>query len=61
MLLQSMYPQQKMDGSNEFTIFAPNNDAMALITRKNEDINLLLKYHIVPGRYDEHESESRLS
>jgi hypothetical protein len=26
---------------------------MTRINRKNEDINLLLKYHIVPGRYDD--------
>lgn len=37
----------------DFTIFAPNNDAMARLNRRNEDPNLLWKYHIVPGRYDD--------
>jgi uncharacterized surface protein with fasciclin (FAS1) repeats len=53
MLLQGMYPQQQGGGMNDFTIFAPNNDAMMNLNRKNEDPNLLLKYHIVSGRYDE--------
>jgi hypothetical protein len=35
------------------TIFAPSNDAMTLLNRKYEDPNLLLRYHIVPGRYDD--------
>jgi len=35
------------------TIFAPSNDAMTLLNRKYEDPNLLLKYHIVRGRYDD--------
>ena len=48
-----MYPQQQPGGMNDFTIFAPTNEAMARLTRKNEDLNLLWKYHIVSGRYDE--------
>ncbi len=52
MLLQNIYPQQATGGINDFTIFAPNNDAMMELTRKNEDLNLLWKYHIVSGRYD---------
>ena len=53
MLLQGIYPQQQAGGVNDFTIFAPNNEAMARFGRKNEDPNLLWKYHVVPGRYDE--------
>lgn len=53
MLLQGLFPQQPTGGMNEFTIFAPNNEAMTRLTRKNEDLNLLCKYHIVSGRYDE--------
>ncbi|CAF4181530.1 unnamed protein product [Rotaria sp. Silwood2] len=53
MLLQGVYPQQQSGGMNDFTIFAPNNDAMMHLNRKNEDPNLLWKYHIAPGRYDE--------
>lgn len=53
MLLQGIYPQQQAAGMNDFTIFAPNNEAMAWFNRKNEDPNLLWKYHVVPGRYDE--------
>jgi uncharacterized surface protein with fasciclin (FAS1) repeats len=53
MLLQGFYFQQQTGGMNDFTIFAPTNEAMARLTRQNEDTNLLLKYHIVPGRYDE--------
>lgn len=53
MFLQNMYPQQQPGGMNDFTIFAPTNEAMARLTRKNEDLNLLWKYHIVSGRYDE--------
>lgn len=53
MLLQGIFPQQQPGGMNDFTIFAPNNDAMIEINRRNEDLNLLLKYHIVSGRYDE--------
>jgi len=36
-----------------FTIFAPSNDAMARLNQRYEDPNLLWKYHIVPGRYDD--------
>jgi uncharacterized surface protein with fasciclin (FAS1) repeats len=36
-----------------FTIFAPSNDAMTRLNQKNEDPNLLWKYHIVSGRYDD--------
>ena len=39
--------------TGEFTIFAPNNDAMSRINRRNEDPNLLWKYHIVPGLYND--------
>jgi uncharacterized surface protein with fasciclin (FAS1) repeats len=53
MLLQGLYPQQQAGGINDFTIFAPNNEAMTRLSRKNEDLNLLWKYHIVSGRYDE--------
>ncbi|CAF1492495.1 unnamed protein product, partial [Adineta steineri] len=53
MVLQGLYPQQQPGGMNDFTIFAPNNDAMINLNRKNEDLNLLWKYHIVSGRYDE--------
>ncbi len=53
MLLQGIYPQQLAGGINDFTIFAPTNEAMTRLTRKNEDLNLLWKYHIVSGRYDE--------
>jgi uncharacterized surface protein with fasciclin (FAS1) repeats len=44
---------QQPGAVGDFTIFAPNNDAMALINQRNEDPNLLWKYHIVPGRYDD--------
>jgi hypothetical protein len=53
MLLQGIYPQQQPGAMSDFTIFAPNNEAMERLTRKNEDPNLLWKYHIVPGRYDD--------
>jgi uncharacterized surface protein with fasciclin (FAS1) repeats len=53
MLLQGIYPQQQAGGMSDYTIFAPNNEAMTRFTRKNEDPNLLWKYHIVPGRYDD--------
>jgi uncharacterized surface protein with fasciclin (FAS1) repeats len=53
MLLQGVYPQQQAGGINDFTIFAPNNEAMERLMRKNEDPSLLWKYHIVPGRYDD--------
>ncbi|CAF0877364.1 unnamed protein product [Adineta ricciae] len=53
MLLQGLFPQQTSGGVNDFTIFAPNNDAMINLNRKNEDLSVLWKYHIVPGRYDE--------
>jgi uncharacterized surface protein with fasciclin (FAS1) repeats len=53
MLLQGIYSQQQAIGMNDWTIFAPNNEAMARLRGKNEDLNLLWKYHIVPGRYDE--------
>lgn len=53
MLLQGMFPQQQPGGMNDFTIFAPTNEAMTRLNRKNEDLNLLWKYHIVSGRYDE--------
>ena len=53
MLLQGVFPQQIAGGMNDFTIFAPTNEAMTRLVRRSEDINLLLKYHIVPGRYDE--------
>lgn len=53
MLLQGVFPQQPQGGVNDFTIFAPTNEAMASLTGRNEDWNLLWKYHIVPGRYDE--------
>ena len=52
MLLQGVFPQQQ-GGSNELTIFAPTNDAMASLRGRNEDWNLLWKYDVVPGRYDE--------
>ena len=39
--------------TGEFTIFAPSNDAMIRLSQRNEDPNLLWKYHIVPGRYDD--------
>ncbi len=44
---------QQQGITGDFTIFAPSNDAMALLNRRNEDPNLLWKYHIVPGRYDD--------
>ncbi|CAF3692677.1 unnamed protein product [Rotaria sordida] len=53
MILQGIYPQQQPGSMNDFTIFAPNNDAMLQLNRKNEDLNLLWKYHIVSGAYDE--------
>jgi len=53
LLLQGIFPQQLSGGLNDFTIFAPTNEAMTRLIRKNEDLNLLVKYHIVPGRYDE--------
>ena len=53
MILQGIYPQQHVGVFNDFTIFAPNNDAMTLLTRKNQNLNLLWKYHIVSGRYDD--------
>ncbi|CAF3466569.1 unnamed protein product [Rotaria socialis] len=53
MLLQNIYPQQQLGGMNDFTIFAPNNEAMSHLSGKIEDPNLLWKYHIVPGRYDD--------
>ncbi|CAF2156365.1 unnamed protein product, partial [Rotaria magnacalcarata] len=53
MLLQNIYPQQQLGGINDFTIFAPNNEAMSHLSAKIEDPNLLWKYHIVPGRYDD--------
>ncbi|CAF1590334.1 unnamed protein product, partial [Adineta ricciae] len=52
-LLQDIYQSQQPMITGEFTIFAPSNDAMARINRRNEDPNLLWKYHIVPGRYDD--------
>ncbi|CAF4797579.1 unnamed protein product [Rotaria sp. Silwood1] len=52
-LLQDIYPSQQPSTIGDFTIFAPNNDAMTRINRRNEDPNLLWKYHIVPGRYDD--------
>ena len=53
MLLQGIFLQQIAGGMNDFTIFAPTNEAMTRLTRNSEDLNLLMKYHIVPGRYDE--------
>jgi uncharacterized surface protein with fasciclin (FAS1) repeats len=52
-LLQDAFLSQQSGMSNELTIFAPNNEAMARINRRNEDPNLLWRYHIVPGRYDD--------
>ena len=53
MLLQGAFAQPQGPGMSEFTIFAPTNDAMERFNRKMEDPNLLLKYHIVSGRYDD--------
>ena len=50
-LLQGVYTGQQTGIQGDFTIFAPNNDAMARLNRRNEDPNLLWKYHIVPGIY----------
>ena len=52
MLLQGAYAQPA-GGMSEFTIFAPTNEAMERFVRRNEDPNLLWRYHLVPGRYDE--------
>jgi uncharacterized surface protein with fasciclin (FAS1) repeats len=52
-LLQGLYTSQQQGLTGDFTIFAPNNDAMARLNRRNEDPSLLWKYHIVPGRYDD--------
>lgn len=52
MILQGVYAQPA-GGLSEFTLFAPTNEAMERFNRKNEDPNLLWKYHLVPGRYDE--------
>ncbi|CAF5214741.1 unnamed protein product [Rotaria magnacalcarata] len=52
-LLQDAYQSQQPSSAGEYTIFAPNNDAMARINRRNENPNVLWKYHIVPGRYDD--------
>ena len=53
-LLQDAFASQQLPGMvGDFTIFAPNNDAMARLNRRNEDPSLLWKYHIVPGRYDD--------
>ncbi|UJR14861.1 hypothetical protein I4U23_001846 [Adineta vaga] len=52
-LLQDVYQSQQPLITGDFTIFAPNNDAMSRLNRRNEDPNLLWKYHIVPGRYDD--------
>ncbi|CAF1122677.1 unnamed protein product [Rotaria sordida] len=52
-LLQDAYQSSQPNNIGEFTIFAPNNDAMTRINRRNEDPNFLWKYHIVPGRYDD--------
>ena len=50
-LLQGAYAGQQTGIQGDFTIFAPNNDAMARLNRRNEDPTLLWKYHIVPGVY----------
>ncbi|CAM2714920.1 unnamed protein product [Rotaria socialis] len=52
-LLQDAYQSQQPGSVGEYTIFAPNNDAMARINRRNENPTVLWKYHIVPGRYDD--------
>lgn len=44
---------QQQGASTDFTIFAPSNDAMARLLQRNEDLELLWRYHIVPGRYDD--------
>lgn len=48
-----MYGGQQGGIQGDVTIFAPNNDAMARINRRNEDPSILWKYHIVPGRFDD--------
>lgn len=53
MLLQGAYAQPATGAMSEFTIFAPNNEAMERFIRKNEDPSLLWRYHLVSGRYDE--------
>ena len=50
-LLQGIYNGQQTGIQGDFTIFAPNNDAMARLNRRNEDPAILWKYHIVPGVY----------
>ncbi|CAF0817027.1 unnamed protein product [Adineta steineri] len=52
-LLQDAYQSAQPLVTGDFTIFAPNNDAMTRINRRNEDPTLLWKYHIVPGRFDD--------
>lgn len=44
---------QQQGSSSDFTIFAPSNEAMANLLRRNEDPEFLWRYHIVPGRYDD--------
>lgn len=34
MLLQGIFPQQQPGGMNDFTIFAPNNDAITNLNQK---------------------------
>jgi uncharacterized surface protein with fasciclin (FAS1) repeats len=52
-LLQDSYQSQQGGAVGDYTIFAPNNDAMTRLNRRNEDPNLLWKYHIVAGRFDD--------
>ena len=49
--MQDSYQSQLVGTTIDYTIFAPSNDAMTRINRKNEDPNILWKYHIVRGRY----------
>lgn len=50
-ILQGAFTGPQAGIQGDFTIFAPNNDAMARLNRRNEDPALLWKYHIVPGVY----------
>ena len=53
-IFQDAIIQSQQQGSAaDFTIFAPSNDAMARLLTRNEDPEILWRYHIVPGRYDD--------
>jgi len=52
-ILQDASQTQQPGATTDFTIFAPSNDAMGRLMRRNEDPNLLWRYHFVPGRYDD--------